>query len=62
MELQDIILIPVYVFVALRTFKLSESYAWINRFLKLFKFPNHLEQRLSELENRIKMVEENLGK
>jgi hypothetical protein len=59
MEIADIILIPVYVFVALLIIKILHIDAWIDWFLKIFKIPNYLERRVTELENRIKKLESN---
>lgn len=56
MELQDIILIPVYVFIALLIIKTLSLDAWIDWFLRLFKAPNYLEKRITDLENRVKCL------
>lgn len=57
MELNDIILIPIYVFIALLIIKILHIDAWIDWFLKLFKIPNYLEKRVTNLENRVSKLE-----
>lgn len=57
MQLNDIIMIPVYVFIALLIIKILHIDAWIDWFLKLFKVPNFLEKRVTDLENRISKLE-----
>ena len=62
MEIQDIILIPVYVFIALLIIKILSLDAWIDWFLKLFKAPNYLERRVNDLEKRIADIEKTITK
>jgi hypothetical protein len=57
MQLNDIIMIPVYVFVALLIIKILHIDAWIDWFLKLFKIPNYLEKKVADLEKRISRLE-----
>ena len=57
MQVSDIIMFPVYVFVALLIIKILHLDAWIDWFLKLFRMPNHLEKRVSNLEKRIEQLE-----
>ncbi len=57
MEIQDIVLIPVYVFIALIIIKILRLDAWIDWFLKLFKVPNYLESRVNDIEKRIEDIE-----
>ena len=60
MELQDIILFPVYVFIALLIIKILRLDTWIDWFLRLFKTPNYLEKRIVDIENRVKEIEQKL--
>jgi hypothetical protein len=53
MQLSDMILIPVYVFIALFIIKILHLDVWIGWFLKIFKIPNHLESGIAELEERL---------
>jgi len=57
MTLEDIILIPVYVFVALILIRILHLDAWIDWFLRLFKIPNHHETRITALEDRVGRLE-----
>lgn len=61
MELQDIILIPIYVFIALLIIKILRIDAWIDWFLKLFKAPDHLEKKISNIEKRIIELENKIA-
>ena len=62
MEIQDIVLIPVYVFIALLIIKILRLDAWIDWFLKLFKAPNYLESRVDAIEKRIEAIENKILK
>jgi hypothetical protein len=62
MEVKDMVLIPIYVFIALIIFKALNLDAWVDWFLKLFKAPNHLEERMSDIERRITDIENKVSK
>ncbi len=62
MEFKDMVLIPIYVFIALTIFKALNLDAWVDWFLKLFKAPNHLEKRISDIERRVAEIENKVSK